>query len=44
MMRIGAAIADDVPLLVGKNEEEIYALDHIPGWIGGAEPKQKLES
>lgn len=36
MMRIRAAVADKMPLLVTYKEDEIRALDEIPGWIGGA--------
>ncbi|KAE8416799.1 hypothetical protein BDV36DRAFT_296809 [Aspergillus pseudocaelatus] len=35
MMRIGAAVADRMPLLITYKEDEIHALDKIPGWIGG---------
>ena len=36
MMRIGAAMADKVPLMVGRRTDKIRALDEIPGWIGDA--------
>lgn len=36
MMRIGAAIADEVPLMVGRNMDKIKILDDLPGWIGDA--------
>ncbi len=34
MMRLGAAVADRVPLLVGNRTDDIKVLDEIPGWIG----------
>lgn len=34
MMRIGAAIADKVPLLVGQKTDRIDVLDKIPGSVG----------
>ena len=34
MMRLGAAMADKVPLLIGRRTDKIEALDEIPGWIG----------
>ncbi|TKA69315.1 hypothetical protein B0A49_09449 [Cryomyces minteri] len=34
MMRLGAAIADKIPLMVGRRTDKIKALDEIPGWIG----------
>ncbi|KAL2012168.1 hypothetical protein VTN00DRAFT_4886 [Thermoascus crustaceus] len=37
MMRIGATIADKVPLLVTYRVDEIEALDDTPGWIGDSE-------
>lgn len=33
MMRIGAAVGERVPLLVGRNVDAIEVLDEIPGWI-----------
>jgi hypothetical protein len=33
MMRIGAVIADQVPLLVGRETHRIKVLDENPGWI-----------
>ena len=36
MMRIGSAIADRVPLLVTYREQEISAMDDLPGWIGSS--------
>lgn len=37
MMRLGATIADKVPLLVTYRSDRIQALDEVPGWIGEAE-------
>ncbi|KAL2008915.1 hypothetical protein VTN00DRAFT_7109 [Thermoascus crustaceus] len=37
MMRLGATIADKVPLLVTYRSDGIQALDEVPGWIGEAE-------
>lgn len=34
MMRIGAAIADKLPLTVGQNKGTLKSLDEIPGWVG----------
>jgi hypothetical protein len=34
MMRMGAAVADKVPLLLSWKKDKIKALDEIPGWIG----------
>lgn len=34
MMRIGAAVGDRVPLLVGEHVDKIAVLDEIPGWVG----------
>ena len=39
MMRIGAAIADSLPLSVGKNKSTIRGVDEIPGWVGDASEK-----
>ena len=36
MMRLGAAIADDLPLSVAFSPERIKVLDETPGWIGDA--------
>jgi hypothetical protein len=36
MIRIGAAVADSLPLAVGKNKSTIRGLDEIPGWVGDA--------
>ncbi|KAJ5543217.1 hypothetical protein N7461_009220 [Penicillium sp. DV-2018c] len=36
MMRIGSAIADRVPLLVTYREQDISAMDDLPGWIGSS--------
>ena len=38
MMRMGAAMPDKLPMLVGRNQDKIKELDEIPGWVGdGAE-------
>lgn len=42
MMRIGAAIAEHVPLLVAKKEDKIPVPDQTPGWIGDIEPDAKI--
>lgn len=42
MMRIGAAIAEHVPLLIGKKEGKISVLDQTPGWIGDSEPDAEI--
>ncbi|CAI7654304.1 unnamed protein product [Penicillium discolor] len=43
MMRIGAAIAEKLPLTVGKNKNTIKSLDEIPGWVGDtSEEKEPL--
>ncbi|KAJ5356579.1 hypothetical protein N7517_011188 [Penicillium concentricum] len=43
MMRIGAAIAEKLPLTVGQNKNTIKSLDEIPGWIGDtSEEKEPL--
>ncbi|KAJ5317150.1 hypothetical protein N7508_001658 [Penicillium antarcticum] len=34
MMRMGASVADKVPLQIGREQGKIKALDEIPGWIG----------
>lgn len=34
LMRIGAAIAEKLPLTVGQNKNTIKSLDEIPGWVG----------
>lgn len=36
MMRIGAAMADRLPLMVGLKTDKMKMLDQIPGWIGDA--------
>jgi hypothetical protein len=36
MTRMGAAIAEDVPLLVGRENDKIDVLDKIPGCGGGS--------
>ncbi|TVY18487.1 hypothetical protein LARI1_G005501 [Lachnellula arida] len=36
LLRIGAALGDRVPLLVGLRTHKIKALDELPGWIGDA--------
>jgi hypothetical protein len=46
MMRIGAAIADKLPLTVGQNKGTLKSLDDIPGWVcdtsGEKEPLGRL--
>lgn len=43
MMRIGAAIADILPLTVGQNKNVMKSLDEIPGWVGDtSEEKEQL--
>lgn len=38
MMRMGAAMPDKLPMLVGRKQDEVKELDEIPGWVGdGAE-------
>lgn len=37
MMRVGASIADKVPLLVTYKRDEVNVLDELPGWIGGTD-------
>lgn len=34
MMRIGASLIEDAPLLVSREEDKVKALEGIPGWIG----------
>jgi hypothetical protein len=34
MMRMGAAVADELPLLIGRDTDKIDALDELPGCIG----------
>ncbi|KAJ5993684.1 hypothetical protein N7451_009408 [Penicillium sp. IBT 35674x] len=34
MMRIGASLTEDAPLLVSREEDKVKALEGIPGWIG----------
>ena len=41
MMRLGAAMADKVPLMVGRRTDNIKALDEIPGWIGDMAEKDE---
>ena len=38
MMRIGAAVADHLPLMVGFEADEVKVLDETPGWIGDVTP------
>lgn len=43
MLRLGAAMAEKVPLMVGRRTDHIKALDEIPGWIGDvAEPDEEF--
>ena len=44
MIRIGAAVADKVPLMVGRRVDCIRALDEMPGWIGDAEEQSDTGS
>lgn len=41
MMRLGAAMADKVPLMVGRQTDKIKVLDEIPGWIGDTAEKDE---
>lgn len=34
MMRLGAAMADKLHLMVGRRTDQVKALDEMPGWIG----------
>ncbi|KAL9064636.1 MAG: hypothetical protein Q9157_007761 [Trypethelium eluteriae] len=34
MMRVGAAIAEDLPLMAASNADNVRVLDEKPGWIG----------
>ncbi|KAL9622815.1 MAG: hypothetical protein Q9160_002934 [Pyrenula sp. 1 TL-2023] len=36
MMRVGAAVAENVPLKVGRSTDQIQVLDGLPGWMGDA--------
>ncbi|KAK4892612.1 hypothetical protein LTR27_008888 [Elasticomyces elasticus] len=42
MMRVGAAVKDQVPLLVGSHVGKISALDRMPGWVGDEEPSADI--
>lgn len=42
MMRIGADMARDVPLLVCADKDAVTALDESPGWVGDAEPESDM--
>lgn len=43
MMRIGAAMAEKLPLTVGQNKNTIKSLDKNPGWVGDiSEEKEPL--
>ncbi|MCJ1392786.1 hypothetical protein MMC18_005657 [Xylographa bjoerkii] len=41
MMRLGAALVDQVPLMVGLEPDKIRVLDEIPGWVGDATPDEE---
>jgi hypothetical protein len=41
MMRIGAALGDQITLDVGMKPEKIEALDKLPGWIGDEAPEEE---
>lgn len=46
MMRLGASVADQMPLMIGRRVDDIKELDHIPGRIGdgtGSETIGQLE-
>ena len=34
MMRFGAAMAEQLPLMVGNKQKHIHVLDEAPGWVG----------
>lgn len=34
MMLLGAAMADKLPLMVGRRTDQVKVLDEMPGWIG----------
>jgi hypothetical protein len=42
MMRIGASIADHVPLKIGNRTHEMSVLDEIPGCIGNAAEENEI--
>lgn len=42
MMRIGAELAEFVPLMAAKSADNVNILDHRPGWIGDAEPEKEV--
>ncbi|KAK5700653.1 hypothetical protein LTR97_005170 [Elasticomyces elasticus] len=42
MMRVGAAVKDQVPMLVGGNAGKISSLDRMPGWVGDEEPSADI--
>jgi hypothetical protein len=42
MMRIGAAMADELPLLVLRNTDRIEALDRLPGRVGDTTESDEL--
>ena len=44
MMRLGAAMRDQVPLLVGNRTDKIGALDRMPGWIGDEDADAEIGS
>ena len=42
MMRIGAGRAEDLPLLVDRQDTKSKLLNQIPGWVGDADPEAKV--
>ena len=42
MMRLGAAMADHVPLMVGRRVDKVGALDWMPGWVGDVEGEAEV--
>lgn len=36
LLRLGASLANDIPLKIAHNVGDIAALDKLPGWIGDA--------
>lgn len=44
MMRLGAAVADRVPLLLSRKRDEVAALDQLPGCVGDCDPGAEIGS
>ena len=42
MMRVGAAVKDQVPLLVGRRLDKMTVLDRMPGWVGDEDPDGEI--